>query len=518
MAPTRSRRKSTVPADALEPGSGSESDPAPDAGPMAAAFALSASPMAVLAADGTLAAANPAFGRFLGAAGEAVLGRELRAVVHPEDRARVLAAIGPLLAGELARCRVEARWLCANGDTTRGVASAVAAAGAVVLQVEEVGGPDRLQALLAGLDRGELRPATAVRWVVGIDGVVRYAAAATAGAMGFDPAGLVGEAWDARVHPDDRTALRALLRRLRDDAGAVARMTARIAGPDGWRRFDLSAASALDDPAVGGIAIDLRRSTEGTAGAPAAADPFAADPAPRPTNRTGPESADVLALVGHEFRTPLTSIRGYSELLAGPVTDPGEVAEFAGIIHQEASRLARLIDDMLLLDQMASRRIRLNLIDTSLNGVVQEVVARLEPEAPGHHFALHLHPELPPVPADRDRLVQVATNLLANAIKYSPAGGEIAIRTERDRKRAILAVRDRGIGIPAHALDRIFERFQRVDSAPNRALGGRGLGLSLVQEIVRLHGGRVWAESSEGSGATFRVALPLQTPAALAAD
>jgi signal transduction histidine kinase len=301
-----------------------------------------------------------------------------------------------------------------------------------------------------------------------------------------------------------------VMRRLREDAGAVARLTARFAAADGWRRVDLSAVGAADDPAIAGVALDLR---------PAAEDaPAPAAPRPQPPATRSALPADVVALVGHEFRTPLTSIRGYSELIAGPVTDPAEVAEFAGIIHREASRLARLIDDVLLLDQLATRRISFNVVEADLNAIVREVVERLRPAAPDHRFALQLHPELPPVPADRDRLAQAAIHLVANAVKYSPGGGEVTIRTERDRKRAILSVIDRGVGIPAEALERIFERFQRLDSAPNRTAGGRGLGLPLVREIVRMHGGRVWAESVEGAGSTFKVALPFKSVVALAAD
>jgi signal transduction histidine kinase len=484
----------------------------------AAAFALAAAPLTVLAADATVAAANPAFGRFLGAAPAAVIGRKLADLLHPADRDRVLVALAPALAGTPgrgrghARIRVEARWLCVDGGTTRGAAVAVAAAGGgAVLQVEEVVDRARLETLLAGLDDGRSAPAPAARWVVGPDGAVRYAAA-TADVLGIEPAGLVGETWDARLHPDDRAEIRALLASLREHAGAVARVTARFAAADGWRTLELSAVGAADDPAIAGVAIDLRpaaaanRRRPGGAGARVRAA------------RYGPPPADVVALVSHEFRTPLTSIRGYSELIAGPITDPAEIAEFAGIIHQETSRLARLIDDMLLLDQMASRRVRFNVTETDLNGVAREVAARLGPGAPNHDLVLHLHPELPPVPADRDRLAQAATHLVANAIKYSPGGGEVAIRTERDRKRAILSVSDRGVGIPAEALERIFDRFQRLDSEPNRAHGGRGLGLALVREIVRMHGGKVWAESVEGSGSTFKLALPLHPVVALAAD
>lgn len=474
------------------------------AAPLAMAFDLAATPLALVAADGALASVNPAFRAFLAAGDAPVAGRALPELVHPEDRERVLAAVGPVLAGQAARCRVEARWVRADGSTVRAAAEAVAAAGAVVLQV---GHADA--AAGAGVAEG------AIRWVVGADGAVRFAAAATSGALGIDPAGLVGEACDARLHPDDREALRALLGRLRDDAGTVARMTARFAGPDGWRRFDLSAASAIDDPAIAGIVFDLQPADE--AAPPAAAAPATKAARARGARQGAPDSADVLALVSHEFRTPLTSIQGYSELIAGSITDPDEVAGFAAIIHQEANRLAQLIDDMLLLDQLASRRVELNIVETSLNGVVREVVERVKPDAPAHRFALNLHPDLPPIPADRDRLVQMAMRLVSNAVKFSP-GGEIGIRTERDRKRAILEVSDRGVGIPAEALERIFDRFHRVDSAPNRALGGRGLGLSLVREIVRLHGGRVWAESTEGIGSTFRVALPLRASAALAAD
>ncbi len=478
------------------------------ADPLALAFDLAATPLALAAADGTLTRVNPAMRAALAAGDAPMTGRALAEVIHPEDRERVLSALRPALAGDTERCRVEARWLRADGSALPAAAEAVAANGATVLRIDPAGS--------ARVGETADEAEGAIRWVVGTDGAVRYAAAATSGMLGIDPAGLVGEAWDARLHPDDRHALRALMSRMRDDAGAVARVTARFAGPDGWRRFDLSAASAIDDPAIAGIVLDLRPADE--AGPPPADGAATAKPSrARAARPVAPESADVLALVSHEFRTPLTSIQGYSELIAGPITDPAEVADFAAIIHQEANRLAQLIDDMLLLDQLASRRIDLNVVETNLNGVVREVVERVQPTAPAHAFALNLHPELPPIPADRDRLVQAVTCLVSNAVKFSP-GGEIGIRTGRDRKRAILEVIDHGVGIPAEALERIFERFHRVDSPPNRALGGRGLGLSLVREIVRLHGGRVWAESTEGAGSTFRVALPLRASAALAAD
>jgi signal transduction histidine kinase len=189
-----------------------------------------------------------------------------------------------------------------------------------------------------------------------------------------------------------------------------------------------------------------------------------------------------------------------------------EVREYAGEIRESARRLNRLIADLLDLDKMQSGRMTLRREPVDLNIVVGEVIAALRAAAPRHAIRIELDPLLPPLVGDRDRLVQVVTNLVGNAVKYSPNGGEVVVTTAYEGNRARLAVRDGGIGIPAEALETIFERYTRVQSAEGRTIEGTGLGLPIAREIVGLHGGRIWAESEPGKGAAVQFVLPLAGP------
>jgi signal transduction histidine kinase len=144
-----------------------------------------------------------------------------------------------------------------------------------------------------------------------------------------------------------------------------------------------------------------------------------------------------------------------------------------------------------------------------LNAVINDVADRVRPNAPNHTLTLDLQSDLPPIQADRDRMTQVASNLLNNAVKYSPTGGRITMSTRADGTQVRLDVRDEGLGIPLDALETIFERYSRVDSVATKDIQGTGLGLPIVRQIVHLHGGKVWAESELGRGSVFHVVLPL---------
>ena len=219
--------------------------------------------------------------------------------------------------------------------------------------------------------------------------------------------------------------------------------------------------------------------------------------------------SEFVSIVSHEFRTPLTGIQGFSEMMRDEDLPIAEMKEYAADIHKDALRLTRMITEMLDLSRMEAGRMTLNLEPTDLNAVVSDVAERVRPQAPGHPITLALDPSLPLIPGDRDRLTQVAGNLLSNAVKYSPTGGEIVVATERSGTNAHLAVRDHGMGIPVDALETIWERYARVDSPETKGIQGTGLGLPIVRQIVTLHGGRVWAESEPGRGSVFHVLLPL---------
>jgi PAS domain S-box-containing protein len=184
-----------------------------------------------------------------------------------------------------------------------------------------------------------------------------------------------------------------------------------------------------------------------------------------------------VSMVGHEFRTPLTVIRGFSELIAREDFSEAEVREYASDIYEEAGRLTRLVTDMLDLDRMQSGSMSINVSRVDLNRLIIEVAQRFEPHAGGHNFEFDLTSSLPLIEADDDRLRQVMNNLLSNAIKYSPEGGAITVASRPAGDGVHVSVRDEGLGIEPDALERIFNRFARAGTARDRQISGIGLDL-----------------------------------------
>lgn len=217
---------------------------------------------------------------------------------------------------------------------------------------------------------------------------------------------------------------------------------------------------------------------------------------------------ELVATVSHELRTPLASLRGFAELMLSRVYPPAQQREFLRIIHQEAMRLGKLIDDFLDLQRLESGRETWTLEAVDLGPALDETLALLAPTSAKHTFHLDVPASLPRVRANTDRVRQALVNLIANAIKFSPNGGEVRVGARPDADGVTLWVRDRGIGMSPEAMQDLFTKFYRVDNAETRSIGGTGLGLALVKEIAAAHGGRVWVESVLGEGSTFYLALP----------
>jgi signal transduction histidine kinase len=223
---------------------------------------------------------------------------------------------------------------------------------------------------------------------------------------------------------------------------------------------------------------------------------------------------EFVSTVSHEFRTPLTGIQGFSEMMRDEDLTVAQMREFAGDINKDAQRLARLISDMLDLDRMESGLMTLIANPVDLNSIVSDAAAQFRVSSTGHPIVLDLDHGLPTLTGDSDRFTQVITNLLSNAIKYSPGGGAIELRTRREANTVILTVRDHGIGIPTEHLETIFERYSRIESMATHTIQGTGLGLPIVRQIVQLYHGKVWATSETGAGSVFHVQLPLMASAA----
>ncbi len=221
---------------------------------------------------------------------------------------------------------------------------------------------------------------------------------------------------------------------------------------------------------------------------------------------------DFLVNVSHDLRTPLTSIQGYSQaVIDGAAQDPVAAAR---VIHEEAGRLNRMVADITDLARLQNRQLALTLAQLDVNQIVETVTQRLAIVAEAQQITLTTQCSLTPtLRGDGDRLAQVLTNLLGNAIRFTPAGGTVNVSTQARADGIEIRVQDDGSGIPTEELPRIFERFYQVDKArgPGR---GSGLGLAIAREIVQAHGGRIHASSEGlGKGSVFSVWLPRKGPA-----
>ena len=219
---------------------------------------------------------------------------------------------------------------------------------------------------------------------------------------------------------------------------------------------------------------------------------------------------ELTANVSHELRTPLTSIKGFTEtLLDGAVRDEATSRRFLTIISSEADRLVKLVDDLLDLSQLESKRVTLDLRRVNVAALVAHTVDKLQPLAQGS--GLLLEQAAPPevwVTADRDRLEQVLTNLIDNALKYTPTGGRVDVRVAQADREVEISVSDTGKGIGPADLPHVFERFYRADRSRTRGSGGTGLGLAIARHIVEAHGGRIRVDSLLDEGTTFLFTIP----------
>src|SRR5215212_2846301 len=222
---------------------------------------------------------------------------------------------------------------------------------------------------------------------------------------------------------------------------------------------------------------------------------------------------EFVANVSHELRTPLASIRAVVETLeAGAADDPAVAGEFFGRIIAEVDHLVGLVDELLDLARLESGRAVFTVETCDPVDLLTRGVERLRPqvERAGLAIRVEVESDLPHVWVDRGRIEQVLINLVHNAVKFTPEGGEIVARAELADGMLQMSVRDTGVGVSAEELPRIFERFYKSDAA--RRSPGSGLGLAIAKHTVQAHGGTIWAESTPGAGATVSFTVPLATP------
>jgi PAS domain S-box-containing protein len=341
---------------------------------------------------------------------------------------------------------------------------------------------------------------------VSLDGRILTANPALERMLQLDLARAQARAFRELVHPDDVGVVQAMFQRI------VGRDEDRVAAERRFRRGDGSVfwgrltASVVTDGA-GGLQfcvavledIDERRRV----------DAAMEDIHNRLDSLNRAKSA-LVSGVSHEFRTALTGIQGFSELLRDHEMDQSEVRELAADINAEAKRLGRLIDDLLDLDRMESGGVPLRREPVDLNVLLTSQVERLRRQAPEREVVLHLAEDLPSVEGDADRLTQVLGNLFSNAVKYSPPDSPMEVSSEAVDDGVRVTIRDWGPGIPQQSLESIFDHYTRLEHETR--VTGTGLGLPIVRQIVGMHGGRAWARNAADGGAVLTVELPLSAP------
>lgn len=223
---------------------------------------------------------------------------------------------------------------------------------------------------------------------------------------------------------------------------------------------------------------------------------------------------DFVSIVSHELRGPLTAIKGFVTTLlrSRDRISPDTRTEFLETINKQADRLNQLVEDLLSVSRIESRRLHLKMARVDLESLAAKVVDQFRAQWGDRAIVIEADPGMPLVVADESRVDEVLVNLIDNAVKYSPDGGAVRVSISSTEDAAVVAVGDEGIGIAPEDAARLFEKFHRVATDETRDIGGTGLGLYIVRRIIEAHGGSVYVTSAPGAGSTFTVELPLAGP------
>ncbi|MBE9176274.1 PAS domain-containing sensor histidine kinase [Synechocystis salina LEGE 06155] len=345
-------------------------------------------------------------------------------------------------------------------------------------------------------------------------GAFTYLSPNTPEILGFTPEEMIGSNFAAIVHPDDLAKYQQIVQEVMDGR-KIRHLEYRVRHKDGrWRYHSTSASPELNDQ--GNIVSFLGFSYDFT-------DRKLAELQQQKLNqqllKANQLKDEFLAMMSHELRTPLNAVLGMAESLEeeifGPINDLQK--QSLELIYQSASHLLDLINDILDLSKMEAGQTELSRQTANFQELIDSSLVYVKTQAIKKHITLTkaIAPDLPPIVVDERRIRQVLINLLNNAVKFTPEGGTVTVSvallpsfTDIDHPHVRLAVRDTGIGISPENLPKLFQPFIQVDSALNRKHEGTGLGLSLVKNIVEMHGGEVGVDSEEGRGSCFWFTIP----------
>jgi PAS domain S-box-containing protein len=463
---------------------------------------------------------NRRYGELVGRGSGDLIGHSLEEVLHPDDRDHEMAALGdltPEIPERATECRYRApdgssRWVDASLSLVRGGLSP----SAVIVALDASGRRAALDAARAGDSRFRIMAdaAPVLVWLAAPDARRTWFNSQWLDFVGRRLEEETGAGWLQHVHADDRARCVETVER---DFAARRRCRLeyrlrRCDGVDRWMHDDGVPLRGADGALSGyvGACVDI---TGQKLAELERTELLARERAARREAEAASQAKDeFLAALSHELRTPLHALRLWAGVLRGGLGDPQALARAADTIDRNAVLQARLVDDLLDVSRIVSGKLQLVIERVELRPIVEGAAesARAAAQNKGIALVQDLDPEAGAVRGDATRLQQVVWNLLANAVRFTPAGGWVEIRLRRADGMAVLTVTDSGRGIAAELLPHVFDRFRQGERGTTRSHGGLGLGLSIARQLVELHGGTIEAASpGEGGGATFTVRLPI---------
>lgn len=452
---------------------------------------------------------SPASFAILGMPPEALLGSSPRQIVHPDDYDEVLRALKAVAAGDgdgrrecAARYRhTDGHWLWLNitMSLVRGADAAPVGILAVARDITRARAAEEQLKASETTFRGAMESASIGMALEEPDGRWISVNRALCGILGMAEADLLGRDRDAATHPDDIGADTVQRRRLvagEINSYQIEKRCLHRSGSIVWTHRSVSL-DRYPDGSPRRLIVQIQDITE--------------------RKQMEQMKTEFISMVSHELRTPLTSIRGALGLVLGTMVKelPPRAVQLVDIAHKNSERLIPLVNDILDLDKVDAGMLRVDLVETDMTQLVTQAIeaTRAFADRYGVDLVMRRPPTAVRIRVDEGRFIQVVTNLLSNAAKFSPRGGTVDVSVVVTAERVRVAVRDEGSGIPEEFRPRIFGRFAQADSATTRAKGGSGLGLHICRQLVGLMGGEIDFESTVGAGSTFWVEFPLAVAA-----
>jgi PAS domain S-box-containing protein len=324
------------------------------------------------------------------------------------------------------------------------------------------------------------------------DGLITYAAPVAGELLGYTTEELLGLNLQTLVNPEEQHSFDFRFLKLRNDYGQTINFLQRFHSRDGeWKWIEGSARNLLKDDRVGALVIHYRNVSERMA--------------------RDKQQEDFVHMASHELKSPITALKGYAQLMRLNHRKEAREKDYYVLdrIDMQLNKLLGLIDDMLDVTRIKSGALNYHFDRFNFNDCVRDAMEAIQNTTTTHELKLVDSP-VPVLFGDKDKISQVVTNLISNAIKYSPGQKSVEARIEKDDTYVYLYVRDHGIGIPKSKQKKVFERFYRVDTLCKNTFEGLGLGLYIAMEIIRKHQGKMGVESEEGDGAEFWFSLPIK--------